>query len=222
MSLFDVIGPVMVGPSSSHTAGANRIGRFARVLFAHPPRRVRIGLHGSFAATGKGHGTHLALLAGILGLEADDERIPQADRLATEAQLDFSIETEELGDVHPNSVRIRLEGDGASLDLCASSVGGGRILVWRVDDFDVELEGDYPTLLLVYQDRPGVVAVVAPVLAVLSLNIATMKVHRTGRGQRALMAIQLDQIPPDSILDALRALPPIEEARFIPGLGLGA
>ena len=157
MGIFDVIGPVMVGPSSSHTAGAARIGLFARRLLGEDPVRAEISLHGSFAATGEGHGTPLALLAGLLGMTPDDERIPVSAELALEHGLDYHFETFDMGDVHPNSVQLRLTGKGTSLELCASSIGGGRIKIWNIDGFAVNLDGEYPTLLLIYPDRPGAV-----------------------------------------------------------------
>lgn len=221
MGIFDVIGPVMVGPSSSHTAGAVRIGLFARRLLAVEPQRAEIGLHGSFAATGEGHGTPLALLAGLLGLSPDDERIPLSAELALERGLDYRFEDEDLGDVHPNSVRLRLRGEATNLEIHASSVGGGRIKVWNIDGFAVNLDGEYPTILLVYPDRPGAVAVVSAILANATINIATLKAHRTQRGGQALMAVQLDEVPPPGVIDSLRHLPHFEQVRFIPALGFG-
>ncbi len=217
MGIFDILGPVMVGPSSSHTAGAVRIGLFARRLLGEAPTRAVIGLHGSFAATGEGHGTRLALVAGLLGLATDDERIPQAPALAIEAGLEVRFEEEDLGEVHPNSVHIRLEAPEAALDLCASSVGGGRIRAWSVDGFATSLDGEFPTLLVVYPDRAGSVAMVSTILASAALNIANMKVHRTGRGGQALMAVQLDEAPPDDVLESLYHLPHFQQVRFIPG-----
>jgi L-serine dehydratase len=220
VGIFDVIGPVMVGPSSSHTAGAARIGLFARRLLGEDPIQAEIGLHGSFAATGEGHGTPLALLAGLLGMAPDDERIPVSAELAKERALDYHFETLDLGDVHPNSVRLRLTGKDASLEVCASSVGGGRIKIWTIDGFKVNLDGEYPTLLLVYPDRPGAVAVVSAILANATI-IATLKAHRTERGGQALMAVQLDEVPPAGVLESLRHLPHFEQVRFIPALGFG-
>lgn len=221
MGIFDVIGPVMVGPSSSHTAGAVRIGLFARRLLGSESQRAEIGLHGSFAATGEGHGTPLALLAGLLGLTPDDERIPHSAELAQKCGLDYHFEQEDLGEVHPNSVHLRLEGGPASLDIRASSVGGGRIKIWNIDGFAVNLDGEYPTLLLVYPDRPGAVAVVSAILANATINIATLKAHRTERGGQALMSVQLDETPPTGVVDSLRHLPHFEQVRFIPALGFG-
>lgn len=221
MGIFDVIGPVMVGPSSSHTAGAVRIGLFARRLLGTEPLSADIALHGSFAATGEGHGTPLALLAGLLGLQPDDERVPAAATLAETRGLRCAFADEDLGEVHPNSVRLRLKGEGGELEILASSVGGGRIKVWNIDGFGVNLDGEYPTLLFVYPDRPGAVAVVSAILANAAINIATLKAHRTERGGMALMAVQLDEIPPSGVVDSLRHLPHFQQVRFIPALGFG-
>lgn len=221
MGIFDVIGPVMVGPSSSHTAGAVRIGLFARRLLNAEPVRADIGLHGSFAATGEGHGTPLALLAGLLGLNPDDERVPLSSTLAGERGLAYQFETEDLGEVHPNSVCLRLESAQSALEIHASSVGGGRIKIWNIDGFAVNLDGEYPTVLLIYPDRPGAVAVVSAILANATINIATLKAHRTERGGQALMAVQLDEVPPMGVIDSLRHLPHFEQVRFIPALGFG-
>lgn len=221
MGIFDIIGPVMVGPSSSHTAGAVRIGLFARRLLGTAPDHAVIGLHGSMAATGEGHGTHLALLAGLLGWTPDDERIPDAARLAAEQNLDFRFEEEDLGEVHPNSVHISLTSGSAQLDLCGSSVGGARIDIWRIDGFATSLDGEFPTLLFVYPDRAGSVAMVSAILASAAINIAHMKVHRTERGGQALMAVQLDETPTEELVDSMRHLPHFEQVRFIPALGFG-
>jgi L-serine dehydratase len=221
LGIFDIIGPVMVGPSSSHTAGAVRIGAFARKLLGEPPRSARIGLHGSFAATGEGHGTPLALLAGLLGMAPDDERIPAAQQVAQEQGLAFSFEDVDLGEVHPNSVRLQLEAAGGPLEVQASSVGGGRILVWAIDAFQVKLDGEYPTLLLDYPDRPGAIAMVTAILSNAALNIATLNVHRNSRGGQALMAVELDLPPSQGVVTALQHLPQMEHVRFIPALELG-
>jgi len=221
LGIFDILGPVMVGPSSSHTAGAVRIGAFARKVLAEEPLTAVIGLHGSFAATGAGHGTHLALLAGLLGLNPDDEQIPRAEALALERGLSYRFEDVDLGDVHPNSVTLHVTGAEGGLEASASSLGGGRILVWRIDGFEVDLDGNYPTLLLSYPDRPGAVAIVTAILANASMNIATIKAHRASRGGEALMTVELDSAPPQGVLETLRALPQFQQVRFIPSLGFG-
>lgn len=219
MGIFDIIGPVMVGPSSSHTAGAVRIGEFARKLLGEEPGSATIGLHGSFAATGEGHGTPLALLAGLLGMAPDDEGIPAAREIAEERGLDFHFEEVDLGDVHPNSVRMLLQGTEAALELKASSVGGGRIKVFDIDGFPVNLDGVYPTVLMAYPDRAGAVAMVTTILSNAGMNIATLRARRTGRGGQALMTVELDHTPTAGVLNALRHLPNMEQVRFVPRLG---
>lgn len=220
MGLLDIIGPVMIGPSSSHTAGAVRLGNFARLVLGDEPRRAEIGLHGSFAATGHGHGTHLAILSGIMGLAPDDERIPRAKDLAGERGLEYSLASADLGDVHPNSACMMLYGRNPErkADICGSSVGGGEIRIWRLDGFEVDLEGRYPTVVLAHADHPGVVAGISAVLAGRGLNIAGMKVHRTGRGGQALTTVELDQEPGEDVLARLRGLPEVERIRFVPSL----
>ena len=166
LDIFDMLGPVMVGPSSSHTAGAVRIGRMARSLLGQEPVRAELFLHGSFASTGEGHGTHQALIAGLLGLSPDDDRVPGSFALAEERGLSFTFSTRDLRDVHPNSVLIRLEGDqGGQLEVGASSPGGGRILVFQVDGLDTSFTGALPTLVVHNSDQPGCVSQVTGALA---------------------------------------------------------
>ena len=194
MNLFDILGPVMVGPSSSHTAGAVRIGRMARSLLGQEPVRAELFLHGSFASTGEGHGTHQALIAGLLGLSPDDDRVPGSFALAEERGLSFTFSTRDLRDVHPNSVLIRLEGDqGGQLEVGASSPGGGRILVNKVDGIDVSFDGMFNTLVIRNQDENGAVAAVTSVLNQLRINVANMSLCRHKRGGDALMVIETDQ-----------------------------
>lgn len=210
MNLFDILGPVMVGPSSSHTAGAVRIGRVARALLSQQPVRARLLLHGSFASTGKGHGTHQALIAGLLGLAPDDSRVPESFSLAKEQGLEFSFGTCALRDVHPNSVLITLEGaEGRTLEVGASSPGGGRILVFQVDGLDTSFSGELPTLVVHNSDQPGCVSQVTGVLARRGINVATLQLNRGGRGGSAVMVIQCDQPIPSEAAQEIRTLPGI-------------
>ena len=210
MNLFDILGPVMVGPSSSHTAGAVRIGRMARSLLGQEPVRAELLLHGSFASTGEGHGTHQALIAGLLGLAPDDSRVPNSFELAKERGLEFTFGSCVLREVHPNSVLIRLEGDQeGKLEVGASSPGGGRIRVFRVDGLDTSFSGDLPTLVVHNTDQPGCVSQVTGALARRGLNVATLPLTRGGRGGSAVMVIECDQpIPPDAA----------PEVRDLPGI----
>lgn len=210
MNLFDILGPVMVGPSSSHTAGAVRIGRMARALLGQEPVRAELLLHGSFASTGEGHGTHQALIAGLLGLAPDDSRVPNSFELAKERELEFTFGSCTLRDVHPNSVLIRLEGaQGGKLEVGASSPGGGRIRVFRVDGLDTSFSGELPTLVVHNTDQPGCVSQVTGVLAGRGLNVATLQLNRGGRGGSAVMVIECDQPIPLEAAQEVRALPGI-------------
>lgn len=192
-SLFDIVGPVMIGPSSSHTAGAVRLGLLARAVFGGVPDAARIGLHGSFASTGRGHGTDLALVAGLLGFAPDDPRIRDAMRHARESGLSVSFDEVDLGEVHPNSALFELSGPGEHiLRVVGSSLGGGDVIVSTLDDFDVEMTGELPTLLVEHQDRPGEIAAVTAILAEERVNVASMRVAREARGARAMMVIETD------------------------------
>ena len=198
MNMLDIIGPAMVGPSSSHTAGAVRIGRIARKLMAEKIIEAKILLHGSFLATGKGHGTDRALLAGLLGMDVDDERIRISFEVAGQEGLSFSFGSIMLTDAHPNSVKMFLTGEcGKKLEIVASSVGGGRILVNEIDGLTANFSGDYPTLIVHNQDQPGHVAEVTSMLSHKSVNIATMQLYRDGRGGKAVMVVECDQEVPE-------------------------
>lgn len=201
MNLFDIIGPVMVGPSSSHTAGAVKIGRVSKKLLAEPVKDAKIYFHGSFQATGKGHGTDRALIAGLLGLAVDDPRIPESFSLARESGMTFSIEGIDLGDVHPNSVKVNLTGvSGRTIEVVAASVGGGQIQICELDGLSANFSGDCPTLIVNNVDQPGHVTEVATMLAKESINIGTMQIYRTGRGGDAVMVIECDgEIPAESL-----------------------
>ena len=215
-NVFDLLGPIMVGPSSSHTAGAVRLGAMARKILGEEPVGGTIILHGSFAATGKGHGTDLALVAGLLGMDPDDERISEAPKIAQERGLNFILQTADLGDIHPNSVKFDLLGrNGCHVQVLGSSVGGGSIVIREINDFQVELRGDYPTLVILHQDLPGVVAQVTLLLATTQINIARMLVSREKRGAQALMVLELDQKIDEAVLGLLRKLPRIYQALAI-------
>ena len=201
MNIFDILGPVMVGPSSSHTAGAVRIGYVSRELLGERPVEAEINLHGSFAMTGKGHGTDRALVAGILGMQPDDVRIPDSFEAAREQGLSFTIGTIQLKEAHPNSVQLKLKGEnGRELVIIASSLGGGRISIVEIDGISTNFSGDYPTLIVHNLDQPGHVAEVTSMLAHKSVNIATLNLYRNMRGGYAVMVIETDQrVPADAI-----------------------
>ncbi len=201
MNLLDIIGPVMVGPSSSHTAGAVKIGRVSRKLLAEEVKEAKIYFHGSFLATGKGHGTDKALIAGLLGMQVDDSAIPDSFRIAEERGMKFSLDGIDLGDVHPNSVKMNLTGvSGRTLEVIAASIGGGRIQICELDGITANFSGDYPTLIVHNIDQPGHVTEVTSMLAHKGVNIATMQLYRKSRGGSAVMVIECDQeVPKESL-----------------------
>lgn len=206
VSLFDILGPVMVGPSSSHTAGACRLGLMARAIVGGTPERVRILLHGSFAATGQGHGTHRALLGGLIGLPPDDLRLRDAYDEAEDAGLEWTFENIDLGDdAHPNTAVFELERAGERTVVRGASVGGGRIEITEIDGFPVSLGGDYHTLVVFARDEPGTIATIAGIFAKEGVNLATMRVDRTGRHKDALMTIELDEPISDQALAEIRS-----------------
>ena len=179
INIFDMMGPVMVGPSSSHTAGAARIGNMGRTLLGEEVARADIGLHGSFAETGFGHGTDRALLAGLLGMKPDDLRIPNAYEEANRAGMAYSFRTVELRDAHPNTALLELTGkSGKQLTLQASSIGGGAIVVNKIDGIDVNFTGDFNTLIVRNQDESGSVAAITSILSQVHINVANMSVNR--------------------------------------------
>lgn len=216
MSLLDVIGPVMVGPSSSHTAGACRLALLARHSLIEPPERAEIELHGSFAKTARGHGTDLALIGGLLGMFPDDDRIPHARTHAADAGLEVSFRTADLGDVHPNTVRIALHAGEEHVTLTGSSLGGGAVRVFDLDGFEIRFTGGYHTLVVLHRDTPGVIARVARVVADDEGNIATLYSARKRKGGDAMMSIEIDKRLSQYVLDYLSHLPYVTWSRMLP------
>ena len=210
INIFDMMGPVMVGPSSSHTAGAARIGNMGRTLLGEEVARADIGLYGSFAETGYGHGTDRALLAGLLGMKPDDLRIPNAYEEANRAGMAYSFRTVELRDAHPNTALLELTGkSGKKLTLQASSIGGGAIVVNKIDGIDVNFTGDFNTLIVRNQDESGSVAAITSILSQVHINVPNMRVNRHRRGGYALMVIETDQHIKPRQVEFLSELPGI-------------
>ena len=222
MGLLDVIGPVMIGPSSSHTAGACRLALLARGLLSSPPRGARLTLHGSFAKTARGHGTDLALTAGLLGMHPEDERIPRAGELAAQGGLAVTFDTADLGDVHPNTVRIELEGGDESASMTGSSLGAGFVKVFAVNGFEIDFSGNSHCLLVQHVDRPGVIASVARVIADDEGNIARLHCARQRRGGEAMMSVEMDRRLSAHALDYLAKLPYVRWLRMLPEVMSGA
>lgn len=207
MNAFDIIGPVMVGPSSSHTAGAVRIGRACRRLLGEKIKKAEIDLYGSFLSTGKGHGTDIAIVAGLLGFSPDDERISKSIEIAKSECIDIKFGAASIKDAHPNTAVIKLLGvNGKPLEVRASSIGGGRISVDEIDGFDVKFSTEYPTLIVRNEDVPGLVASVSSIISENSLNIATFQLYRGNRGGTAVMIIECDGEAPENIIEKIRNL----------------
>lgn len=207
MNLFDIIGPVMVGPSSSHTAGAVRIGNVARKLVGADIKIAKIYFHGSFQLTGKGHGTDKALLAGLMGMPVDDSRIPRSFAEASRRDMAYAFFPIDLGDVHPNSVKLVLDGvNGRHREIVACSIGGGRIEITEIDGLAVRFGGDYPTLVIRNEDTPGQVQQVTTFLAEENINIGAMQLYRASRGADAVMVIECDKEVPLDVVEALEGL----------------
>ena len=205
MDIFDIMGPVMVGPSSSHTAGAVKIGHVARQLLNEDVKKAEIFLHGSFLSTGKGHGTDKALIAGLLGMNPDDERIPMSFEIAKEKGLEFSFQGINLRDAHPNTALLKLLGkDGRELEIEASSIGGGQINICKIDNLSTNFSGDHPTLIVHNLDQPGHVMAVTSMLGHKAVNIASMQLYRASRGGNAVMIIECDQEIPKEGIDWLK------------------
>lgn len=211
INIFDIMGPIMVGPSSSHTAGAVRIGRMARTLLGDTPVKAALHLHGSFAETGIGHGTDKALVAGLLGMHTGDLNIPFSFDIAQEKGLTYTFDTIDLRDAHPNSVKMEVAGaHDKFLTMQACSTGGGRILVTQLNGIDVSFEGDYHTLIVRNKDDRDSLSDVINALQLARVNVANMHLHRDRRGGTAMMIIETDDPVPASIVELLERLPGIQ------------
>jgi len=207
-SLFDIIGPIMIGPSSSHTAGAAKLARIAGAFAGGEVVSAEFHLHGSFRETFRGHGTDRALVAGILGLDPHDTRLRTSFALAEEKGLSYEFIPADLGMVHPNTVRFVLKTRaGRTTEVTGSSVGGGEVVITEVNGFEVRFSGNYNTLITRHKDVEGVVAAVAGILAENHINIATLNLSRTHKGQEASMIIETDSFLAEEALTQIRKLP---------------
>lgn len=216
-SAFDILGPIMIGPSSSHTAGAARLGKIARTIAGDGIKKVQFFLHGSFAMTYKGHGTDKALVAGILGMNPWDENLKYSMSIAKEQGIEFEFIETDLGDAHPNTVKFVIEKkDGSVSQIVGSSIGGGNIVVTEVDGDAIEFTGAYPTILINHIDIPGMVAKVCEVLYKYKVNIAFMRVYRTsGKGSAAAMVFEVDDFVSQDIISEISKIDNIHKARAI-------
>jgi len=217
MNIMDIIGPVMIGPSSSHTAGAVRLGLMAKSILGAKVTKADIFLHGSFAETYKGHGTDMALLAGLMGWSTDDERIPMAKEIAKEVGLRYSFHKADLGSLtHPNTVLFKIFGDdGSAIEVTGSSIGGGQIMVTNIDGMDVEVSGKFPALITTHIDKPGVINMISGILAYNHINIATMRLFRDEESGVASLLIECDQEVPQPIVTMIEHMDGICSVRSV-------
>ncbi|KOP29691.1 L-serine ammonia-lyase, iron-sulfur-dependent subunit beta [Exiguobacterium acetylicum] len=211
-SVFDIIGPVMVGPSSSHTAGAARIGLMAGKLFGETPTVIHITFYGSFADTYRGHGTDVAIIGGVLGYDTFDDRIPQSIDIAKSKGIEIHFETSEALTDHPNTARVHLTNGIEEFELVGISIGGGTIEITELNGVPLRLSGGGPALVVLHHDRFGAIAAVTSILADYEINIGHMEVSRHEKGKQALMAIEIDDRITAEVLEEIDRLPQVERA----------
>lgn len=215
-SFTDILGPIMIGPSSSHTAGAAKLALIAKHINNKPFNKVVFQLHGSFAKTYIGHGTDKALIGGVLGFQPDDIRLRNAYDIAAEHGLDFIFEEVDLDSHHANSVNlIFYNEDGTTNEIIASSIGGGDIIIKSINDFKVNFTGEYPTIIVNHMDKKGVLSIITTILATNNINIATMEVSRTSKNKKASIIIESDQAVPNSIIELLTNIPSVMSVKVI-------
>lgn len=217
ISLFDVLGPNMIGPSSSHTAGACSIALLARKMLGEQPAKAEFILYGSFAKTYKGHGTDRALLGGIMGFATDDLRIPRAYELAARQNIHWNFSCNELEtEVHPNTVDIRLTGiSQKTVSLRGESIGGGKVRIVRINGIEVDFSGEYNTLIVVHRDRVGMAAHITSCLSGGNINIAFMKLFREAKGDIAYCIVEFDGTLPEGIAQKIREKEDVETTMLI-------
>lgn len=211
MGLFDVVGPVMIGPSSSHTAGAARIGLMAREILKDEPRTVTITLYGSFAKTYKGHGTDKALVAGLLGFSADDVRLRTSFEIAIQQGMDVTFHRSEAEVDHPNTARIAMKGkQGREMEIVGVSLGGGKIEIREINGASVSLSGEEHTLITVHRDKPGIIAQATTIMAIGHINVSNMRVFRSAKNATAVMIVCTDSPVPPEMVSMIKKISAIE------------
>lgn len=204
MSIFEIIGPVMIGPSSSHTAGAARLGYISAELFGEQPETVSVILSGSFAKTGKGHGTKEAIAGGLLGYKPDDERIKNSLAAAQINSMNIIFSERDIEGAHPNTAVIKMKKGMREMTVEGSSVGGGEIVISAINGQRVYFTAEYNTLIIFSEDRKGMAAGVAGILAEADINIANMRLSRSGRGKDVITVIETDQAVDETAVDRIR------------------
>lgn len=213
-TLFDIISPVMIGPSSSHTAGAVRLGLLVKNIYKNTPKKVVFKLYNSYAHTGKGHGTEKGLLAGVLGLSVDDRRIKNIFESDIAKEIDYSFEYYDNFKYHPNAVEMIFEGEN-KMFIAGESVGAGEVAIRKIDDFNVKLTGKYNTLILVYKDMPGMISQVTSILQSKNINIASLICDRNAKGKEASMIISIDGNIDSSVVETVEEIPEVYFVSYV-------
>lgn len=213
-TLFDIISPVMIGPSSSHTAGAVRLGLLAKNIYKNTPKKVVFKLYNSYAHTGKGHGTEKGLLAGVLGLSVDDRRIKSIFESDIAKEIDYSFEYYDNFKYHPNAVEMIFDGEN-KMFIAGESVGAGEVAIRKIDDFNVKLTGKYNTLILVYKDMPGMISQVTSILQSKNINIASLICDRNAKGKEASMIISIDGNIDSSVVETVEEIPEVYFVSYV-------
>ncbi len=213
-SLFDIISPIMIGPSSSHTAGAVRLGLLAKHIYKNTPKKVIFKLYNSYASTGKGHGTEKGLLAGVLGLNVDDRRIKDIFNSDIAKSIDYEFQYADNFKYHPNSVDITFIGEN-NMTIAGISVGAGEILIRKINDFRVNLTGNYNTLLTVYKDKPGVISQVSSIMQYHNINIASLTCDRNAKGKEASMIVCVDGVISDEVIETVEEIPEVYFVSYV-------
>ena len=220
IGIFDVLGPIMIGPSSSHTAGAARLGKIARTIVNKPIKDVTFLLHGSFKETYKGHGTDRALVAGILGMMPDDERLRDALLIAEKEGLEVHFLPADLGQVHPNTVKILMtDCDDINWEVLGSSIGGGLVEIYEINGNKVKITGEYPTIITCHDDIPGTVSKVSTLFYDNDINIAHMTLVRSQKGKDATMTFEVDNNVSEELIAAIKAVAGVNRVILINSLG---
>lgn len=220
IGVFDVIGPIMIGPSSSHTAGAARLGKIAKTIVNKPIKSVTFLLHGSFKETYKGHGTDRALVAGILGMEPKDDRLKTSLDLAVEEGIEIDFQPADLGQVHPNTVKFLItDCDDNNWEVLGSSIGGGLVAIHEINGNKVKITGEHPTVITCHDDIPGTVSKISALFYSNNINIAHMTLVRSQKGKDATMTIEVDSRISDEIVEDIKSVEGINRVIVINSLG---
>lgn len=220
IGIFDVLGPVMIGPSSSHTAGAARLGKIARTIVNQPIKDVTFLLHGSFRETYKGHGTDRALVAGILGMLPDDVRLKDSIEIAESEGIALRFLPADLGQVHPNTVKFLItDSNDIQWEILGSSIGGGLVEIYEINGNKVKITGEYPTIITCHDDIPGTVSKISTLFYENKINIAFMTLVRSQKGKDATMTFEIDDSISEEIIDSIKAIDGVNRVILINSLG---